>query len=463
MSEDIYLVPGAVPAQFAVMEPEVSLVMDTDATLEAYAGACTGCMLDVCADTYSRWFLVMRGAIGRERARQQEYREANHLPKAAKVDYTRPTLDKEDISTARSCESTVRHVFGDAVANYARERFYNAIATGDMRSFKIRLLVLKTRDSIASKLMRDLFSEGMEECISKAEAAAGCIACPGPRRLSRKEREHKLAREANNPEAAKSHNVTDVQDIERSDAEGSTGGDVSGAEDKPVAQEQEVVSSVVDGNTLRYDENPPSTKCTVTESNNNDDSTVQGRVPEVENTVRRTVRSTVKNSATKKLPHKIRQYHSVSEILSDIHAGRIRPYEDDDEIIADMKSGVITPGEAFLFTAELDKRKPIPEEKGLRGKLADTEEDEDKDDLSSLADEIIARESGDEDDFGDSGDDGFEDQDEPEEDEDDDEDEDTGYRRRRSSGRVRESYGYGGLGYGGYNASGSEWCPDDDC
>lgn len=156
-------------------------------------------ILEATAQVCSRWFLAMKSAIGRERVRQGLYREENGLSKKSKIEYCPPILTAQEQSTAEASETMLRVMFGDSVAEYAGNGFRNAIATGDKRSFKIRLVMLKARDSLKGSPIHKGFSTWLDAYISKAEKDAGCIPCPGPRRISKKEKERKMARMGYDP------------------------------------------------------------------------------------------------------------------------------------------------------------------------------------------------------------------------------------------------------------------------
>ena len=144
----------------------------------------------------SRWFLAMRDCIGRERLRQSEFREKNGLPKSAKVPYERQPLTESEKTTALMSESVVKAMFGQVPAEYARDKFEHALATGDMRAFKIRLLFLKVRDSLKGTRLYNEFSDLLSDAISEAEEMAGCKPDPSPRRMSRSEQEKRAKRES---------------------------------------------------------------------------------------------------------------------------------------------------------------------------------------------------------------------------------------------------------------------------
>lgn len=151
-------------------------------------------LLKTASDIFSRWFLALRGAMSRERARRDEYREANGLKRKAKVDPMPLSPSNEESSVSEISESVIRSMFGDSVADYASSCYRKALSSGDMRSFKIRLLMLKARDSLRGNTKEE-FAYWMPDYISRAESLAGCVPCPGPRRMSRAEKERKLQRE----------------------------------------------------------------------------------------------------------------------------------------------------------------------------------------------------------------------------------------------------------------------------
>lgn len=157
---------------------------------QMHTGSDAARVLLALSDSLSRWSLAAKSCIRRDRMRQESLRDLGLATRSARIPYEPQPLTAEEIAYATSAESTVRSLFGDTVADYARSKFLRAVSTGDMRSFKIRIIALKARDALAASLsaLTDGFAYGLEECIDRAERLAGCVPDPSPRRLSRKER-----------------------------------------------------------------------------------------------------------------------------------------------------------------------------------------------------------------------------------------------------------------------------------
>lgn len=183
--------------------PELSTKDSSPADLLSKAGICPDAsvrpLLDATAQLCANWFIAMKEAIGRERSKQMRYREEYGISKKTKVAYVPPTLTLEEAAMAKSSASVIRATFGDKVADYAEKGFDSAISTGDKRSFKIRLVMIKARDSLKGSPLHESFSKWLDLYISKAEQKAGCIPCPGPRRMSKKEKAKKMARMGYDP------------------------------------------------------------------------------------------------------------------------------------------------------------------------------------------------------------------------------------------------------------------------
>ena len=341
------------------------------------------------SDACARWFKVVRAALGRERDRQQKFRMEHGLPKSARLPYQKPSVEPGECAAAESAESTLRCLYGDEVADYASTKFRRAIETGDMRAFKIRLLVLKARDSLAGTAILPDFIAGIEDCISTAEEIAGCTPDPSPRRLSRAEQERKRKREellarkkeqqpelnlswttASSSEAGKtglksgretkrSSTQASVQDIEHQDIESnktaqiisaSSSADVASASP---AQTPKNSISCKNGFDVKNDSQIKSKRKSNRANKNYQISSV---------TVTDNTSVTVTHHVHKrchKLVRKTKDYATVEEILADVDAGLIVPYETAEEICADVLAGVLTETESILFTLALDRYNPL--------------------------------------------------------------------------------------------------------
>lgn len=306
-------------------------------------------ILDACACAYARWFLAMRRCIGQERVRQQLFREDNGLPKSAKVAYSRPAISASDKAVAESSEAIIRSMFGDTPADYAKAMFCRAIDTGDMRSFKIRLLVIKTRDSLKGSPMYRQFSNGMEYCISSAESMAGCVPDPSPRRLSRSEQERKRILQLN----ATSNTLTQ-QELELewptekcriTERAIARQGARKTAGVEPYGQEGRIGGTgITSGTGKKNNENISSLELENSKLNINNSVTVTHHID-----------SEVNTSEDSK---KICRYDSVDDIIGKIESGDIEPYMSATEICEDLKRGKISPVEALMLTAAMDRYLP---------------------------------------------------------------------------------------------------------
>lgn len=338
----------------------------------------TNLILDAYAEACSRLFSAMRACIRRERARQCVFREENGLPNSAKIPYQRQPVTAEEQSVADMSESVMRRLFGDRVADYAREKFERAIDTGDMRAFKIRLLVIKARDCLRKEKSPLLpwFVKGMDQCIDKAEKDAGCIPDPSPRRMSKAEQDKKRKKEEEEkrlrdmqPElplvwTSQDDDGSANQGVDRPDSVQSTDKCISNA---PVWVGRESNSYVLKKESKDVsvsERTQDSDNVTVTVTVTNDHSEVGKQSEEIR-----------KHSNDKSgVVRKAREYNTVEQILDDIEDGRIVPYESSDEICADIKAGLLTPVEALMFTRALDRYSP--EGAGF----VDDEDDEDEED-----------------------------------------------------------------------------------
>lgn len=156
---------------------------------QMHTGSDASRVLLALSEALYRWALAAKSCIRRERARQESLRDCGLASRSQRIPYEPSPLTADEIATASSAEATVRALFGDPVADYAHDKFLRAVSTGDMRSFKIRIVAIKARDALVSSAssLADGFVYGMEECIDRAERLAGCVPDPSPRRLSRSE------------------------------------------------------------------------------------------------------------------------------------------------------------------------------------------------------------------------------------------------------------------------------------
>lgn len=402
-------------------------------------------ILKTAAEAFSRWFLVMRGCIQRERVRHQLFREEHGLPKSTRLPYERQPLTSQDIATASCAEAMVRCLFGDVTADYARDKFQHAIDTGDMRAFKIRLLLIKARDSLQHEHspMHASFVNGLEDCIAEAETLAGCKPDPSPRRLSRVEQERKRKREEREAKKREAqpelplqwptgqNNKSHIQDIEQS----------KGCPDNcPLTEKNDTILDDMSTNGANNDSEIANNKA----NRRNDKYQQRNRLKESVDTENADVTVTTDkkserygNGAKKKqggrrrkkpgVVRKAREYRTVEQILDDIEEGKIVPYESVEEICADVKAGLLTPVEALMFTNALDRYSPP------------VDPDSDEPVGSELEDECVGGVDGDDDD----------------EDAGEDEHDDGGWH----GGRDHGSFSYNPRGFAGCRVADS----DEDC
>lgn len=301
------------------------------------AGA-SGMLLRTSADVFSRWYSALNGAVEREKARQREYRKEHGYKAGAKVSPMPLAPSDSEESVAKASESVIRAMFGDSVADYARDKFLNAISTGDKRSFKIRLLMLKARDSLKG-LMHEEFSRYVDIYISDAESAAGCKESPhGPRRLSRAEKAKKQRKEEYEKACAfdlfsyvenESKQQPYIQDIDASvEAEPHEDSNFKILK-TPILEKQRNSPKPVDSGPkaliAKKDEGYGNAPHSVTVTHD-------------------------KPAEVRPGPYSVdRRYNKVSEIINDVKAGIITMYESPSDIVSDMRSGVISPSEAMMF------------------------------------------------------------------------------------------------------------------
>lgn len=319
-------------------------------------------ILDGCSDACSRWFSAMRSCIRRDRVRQCLFREEHGLPNSAKIPYQRQPVTAAEQSVADMSESIIRCLFGNYVADYAREKFEHAIDTGDMRAFKIRLLVIKARDCLQKEKSPLLpwFVKGMEFCIDKAEKLAGCIPDPSPRRMSKAEQEKKRKREEEEnrlkemqPELQlewPGHEKNDPvkQDIDDSDSGLSTQDGISNTPIGSVCESKTDICKKDDKEFKVSERTQDSDNVTVTVTETRDHSGIG----------KKNLKSRKSKKVKNGVVRKAREYNTVEQILDDIEEGKIVPYESSDEICEDLKAGLLTPVEALMFTNALDRYCP---------------------------------------------------------------------------------------------------------
>lgn len=352
-----------------------------------------GTFLKTAATVFSRWFLVMRAAASRERARQQEYRLAHNLKNKVKVPSRPLELVDLEKQTEEYSESIIRSMFGDEVADYARSRFACALSTGDMRAFKIRLLMLKARNALQGPL-QDEFSKWTDRYIEQAEADAGCKPCPGPRRMSRAEKERKRLRKAANdyyeeewfqdheeparpgvenpsPSASPAKGEDDSTSDTPSPRAKKDGGSrkrkasdilsktVSGSM-PPVAGLVSSMYKVMGGATIEdmaaliVEESPADILENASEEKVEKTSPIEknGPVRGLDDSV--TVMPEAPKIQYLETPGR-RAYDSVAEVMEDMAAGRAECYKTPGEVVAAMKQGKMMPHEAMLFISAMDK------------------------------------------------------------------------------------------------------------
>lgn len=351
-------------------------------------------LLRVCSSVYSRWFMAMRSCIRREKARQQAFREHNGLPKHSSVPYERQPLTASEADVAALSEDVVRSTFGAAPAEYARVKFNDALRTGDMRAFKIRILIFKVRDSLKGSAVYEDFVAGLDKCISEAESKAGCIPDPSPRRMSRAEQERKRIRDARKKDAQSPNGASPLplfdaaaeteEEKKKNAAKVKTAAPDTGRTPSGNVKEGKGVSRA------RPDRQNLGGITRDVKVDSFDISIKKSKKHKVSNKIECSVNNNfgVNRSvnATKnqdEIVRKTRAYDTVDEIIDDIHEGRIEPYDSTDEILADVAAGKITEVEALLFTMALDRYDPVvdslPED--MDGEYGD-DEDGDETDLS---------------------------------------------------------------------------------
>lgn len=326
---------------------------------------------------FSDWFMAMRSCIRREKARQQSFREHNGLPKRHAVPYERQPLTASEAATVAQSEAIVRALFGSTPAEYAKVKFSDAVNTGDLRAFKIRLLMFKARDSLLGSVLYADFSSGLERSVSEAEKRAGCVPDPTPRRLSLAEQARKKARESSSANDRNNEAERTADDLPLF-KETHKNNDRNLRSSKTARNSN--ISKNAKFNILNKGKNAISIK-------NQDNTPVSNNIEcNVTHDITRNVTNsnsyeidTVSKPETTPL-RKARDYSSVEEILEDISAGIIAPYRSTSEILDDVSAGRITKVEALLFTLALDRYDPL-----LDDELFLDEEYDDEEELSETS------------------------------------------------------------------------------
>ncbi|MBQ1678120.1 MAG: hypothetical protein II062_01125, partial [Oscillospiraceae bacterium] len=281
-------------------------------------------------------------------------------------------LTPAESAVASASEGVIRAMFGDSPADYAKFKFDCAVRKADMRSFKIRLLMIKARDSLTGDIHEE-FHKWAPVYIEEAERVAGCIPCPGPRRLSKAEQERKRRRE----EAKNAYcelpfeegvtigecNSDNNEESVKKERPGRTSRSVKEALLEPISDGYPCVSKIISSmskvlgeNTIEnlanqikvediqhdFSDSSPADSVTVTPDQHDSESDVT-----LETCVTVTHHSDESvDAGHSKSTHKAREYSSASEILEDIKSGTIAPYKSATDIVDDMKRGVLSPPEA---------------------------------------------------------------------------------------------------------------------
>jgi len=340
-------------------------------------------MLKTCAWACSKWFVLMRRIITRERSRQRKERDELGIAKGSSLPYVPQPMTAADIAASEAYESMLRITFGDKVADYAKHKFMDAIATGDMRSFKIRIVMLKARDALSGHCLHSFIAQSINSFISQAETLASCKPDNSPRRMSKSEKvmkqlkdEEKARRRKEQPELplvwpGEEGFNTDAQDIEVEKVSESTIAP-SPCPEKPDSISETENEHISEGQEVECDDIDKIHCVTVTGISHNKlngDKCGDGCT-----------------GATKRS----NEYESVDQILEDIEEGKIDPYESPAEICDDLKRGKISPVEALMFTAAMDVYMPSDEELSDQEIERDIEQElgsmEDSDELKAECD-----------------------------------------------------------------------------
>ena len=200
MEDDRVIVSGVVPMLLKIMEPD-ALSADLF-EFKSPEQAAADRLLALAASVYSRWFLLMKSIMVRERViTRARIEEETGKRVYGELTYSKAKCEPQPLTAAdeammNAFEETVRAVFGDGAADFAKDRFLRAIHTGDKRSFKIRFLFYKSCDGLRDTPLFAYFRGRLEDVVTEAEEAAGCTPDPSPRRMSLKEQERKRRKEA---------------------------------------------------------------------------------------------------------------------------------------------------------------------------------------------------------------------------------------------------------------------------
>lgn len=200
VEDDRVIVSGAVPMLLRIMEPDALGADMFEFKSPEHVAADR--LLALAASVYSRWFLLMKSIMVRERTiTRARIEEETGKRVYGELTYSKAKCDPQpltaaDEATMNALEATVRAVFGDGAADFAKDRFLRAVHTGDKRSFKIRFLFYKSCDGLRDTPLFAYFRGRLEDVVTEAEEAAGCTPDPSPRRMSLKEQERKRRKEA---------------------------------------------------------------------------------------------------------------------------------------------------------------------------------------------------------------------------------------------------------------------------
>jgi hypothetical protein len=317
-------------------------------------------LLALASCVYSQWFVLMKSIMTRERVIARAKYEADtgkkfwgELP-YSKAPCVRQPLTASDLASSAAYESVVRATFGDNAADFAKERFYRAISTGDKRSFKIRFLFYKSSEGLKGTNLFDSFRKRLEDVVTEAEAAAGCTPDPSPRRLSLAEQERKRRKEME----PKQLTLFDYEKIVAEHEEKGNNGSESCGNTLYVGIDMGDGSSVSVCRDICSTDNA--------DGRLSDDvhisQPVEASLP-IRSIVSRNKKAACgegnradREDVDAHIVRKTKAYASCSELIEDIKSGAVTPYQTNDEVIADIKRGVITPSEAVIFLAELGKR-----------------------------------------------------------------------------------------------------------
>lgn len=401
MEDELFIISSVKPVALTVIEPKA---MACDMFMgKSPEQVSADRLLALASSVYSRWFLLMRSIMTRERIVARAKYESTtgkriygDLP-YSKAPCERQPLTAADEATLSACEATIRATFGDEAADFARDRFLRAIDTGDKRSFKIRFLFYKSCDGLKDTTLYTYFRERLEDVVTEAEEAAGCTPDPSPRRLSLAEQERKRRKDSipkqmdlfdivkENGQALKDgkYNENSIGTLGGDNTGGMVHSDGTSNYDKPgidndnrTAKVSAIVSGSEDTGKAKTEEgkgeidnalgndvagvvssgkgNPVGDHEPCNISSSGSSSPVSS-----ENSIGRAKRKAKKrkeSEAVERVVRKTRVYTSVSEIVADIASGAIVPYSKNEEVITDLKAEHITPAEAVLFLAELGKR-----------------------------------------------------------------------------------------------------------